>query len=145
MSDAAERTKILIVDDEEDVVKPIAFRLDLHGFNVFLEPNGEFGYETAVAHHPDLILLDIMMPGIDGLSLCRLLKEREDTSDIPIIMLTAKTTMGDVEESFRAKADDYIAKPFEWDELLGKINRLLHLNATGAADAASEPIAQRSG
>ena len=119
MSDVAERTKILIVDDEEDVVKPIAFRLDLHGFNVFLEPNGEFGYETAVAHHPDLILLDIM--------------------------LTAKTTMGDVEESFRAQADDYIAKPFEWDELLGKINRLLHLNATATTDAAREPIAQRSG
>ncbi len=143
MDEMDERTKILIVDDDEDVVKPIAFRLDIQGFNVFLEPNGEYGYETAVAHHPDLILLDIMMPGIDGLSLCRLLKEREDTADIPIIMLTAKTTMGDVEESFRAKADDYIAKPFEWDELLGKINRLLHLNAIQSVDRTSEVIAQR--
>ena len=125
MPPATERLKILIVDDEEDVVKPIAFRLDNQGFEVLMEPDGDLGFQTAVAELPDLILLDIMMPGIDGLTLCQILKQRADTSHIPIIMLTAKTTMGDVEKAFAANADDYVSKPFEWQELFGKINRAL--------------------
>jgi len=116
---------VLIVDDEEDVVQPIAFRLSIQGFNVLMEPDGETGFQAAVSEGPDVILLDIMMPGIDGITLCQMLKEREDTRRIPIIMLTAKTTMGDVEQAFAAKADDYVAKPFEWPELLGKVNRAL--------------------
>ena len=122
-------TTVLIVDDEEDVVRPIAFRLQMQGFNVLMEPDGELGFQTAVSQRPDLILLDIMMPGIDGISLCNVLKEREDTGDIPVIILTAKTTISDVEKSFAANADDYIAKPFEWDELFGKINRCLSQRA----------------
>ena len=125
MPPATERLKILIDDDEEDVVKPIAFRLDNQGFEVLMEPDGDLGFQTAVAELPDLILLDIMMPGIDGLTLCQILKQRADTSHIPIIMLTAKTTMGDVEKAFAANADDYVSKPFEWQELFGKINRAL--------------------
>ena len=125
MPPATEGLKILIVDDEEDVVKPIAFRLDNQGFEVLMEPDGDLGFQTAVAELPDLILLDIMMPGIDGLTLCQILKQRADTSHIPIIMLTAKTTMGDVEKAFAANADDYVSKPFEWQELFGKINRAL--------------------
>lgn len=125
MPPATERLKILIVDDEEDVVKPIAFRLDNQGFEVLMEPDGDLGFQTAVAELPDLILLDIMMPGIDGLTLCQILKQRADTPHIPIIMLTAKTTMGDVEKAFAANADDYVSKPFEWQELFGKINRAL--------------------
>jgi DNA-binding response OmpR family regulator len=123
MSDS--KTTILIVDDEEDVVRPIAFRLEMQGFNVLLEPDGELGLQTTIAQLPDLILLDIMMPGLDGLTLCNILKSRDDTADIPVIILSAKTTIGDVEKSFAAKADDYIAKPFEWEELFGKINRCL--------------------
>lgn len=117
--------RILIIDDEEDVVRPIAFRLEMHGFEVLMEPDGELGFQTAVVDLPDLILLDIMMPRVDGFSLCHILKEREDTQGIPIIFLTAKTTMGDVEQAFAANADDFIAKPFQWDELLGKIRRAL--------------------
>ena len=119
---------ILIVDDEEDVVRPIAFRLSVQGFQVLLEPDGELGFETAVSEHPDVMVLDIMMPGIDGLALCEILKSRDDTKNIPIIMLTAKTTVGDVEKAFAARADDFVAKPFEWPELLGKINRCLALS-----------------
>lgn len=125
MSAPPAKPRILIVDDEEDVVRPLAFRLTVEGFEVLLEPDGEAGYQTAAAELPDLILLDIMMPGIDGVTLCRILKQRADTRAIPIIMLTAKTTMGDVEKCFAAEADDYIAKPFEWPELLGKVNRAL--------------------
>ena len=139
MEPAAERPQILIVDDEEDVVKPIAFRLDIQGFDVLMEPDGDLGFQTAVAELPDVILLDIMMPGIDGVTLCQILKQRADTSHIPIIMLTAKTTMGDVEKAFAAKADDYVSKPFEWRELLGKINRCLanrpYPDAVGASQS----------
>jgi DNA-binding response OmpR family regulator len=130
---AASKTTILIVDDEEDVVRPIAFRLEMQGFNVLLEPDGELGFQTAISKFPDLILLDIMMPGIDGLTLCNILKERDDTGEIPVIILTAKTTIGDVEKAFAAKADDYIAKPFEWEELFGKINRCLAQRAVPGA------------
>ena len=121
----SDKTTVLIVDDEEDVLRPIAFRLEAQGFNVLLEPDGESGFQTAVAKRPDLILLDIMMPGLDGLTLCNLLKGREDTAAIPIIILTAKTAVGDIEKVFKSGADDYVAKPFEWDELYGKINRCL--------------------
>ena len=131
MSDS--KTTILIVDDEEDVVRPIAFRLEMQGFNVLLEPDGELGFQTTIAQLPDLILLDIMMPGLDGLTLCNILKSRDDTADIPVIILSAKTTIGDVEKSFAAKADDYIAKPFEWEELFGKINRCLAQRAVPGA------------
>lgn len=125
MDDTHTKPKILIVDDEEDVIKPIAFRLDMLGFEILMEPDGDLGFQTAVAELPDLILLDIMMPGIDGITLCQILKQRDDTGDIPIIMLTAKTMMGDIEKAFAAKADDYVCKPFEWKELCGKINRCL--------------------
>jgi DNA-binding response OmpR family regulator len=121
----AERTTILIVDDEEDVLRPIAYRLEMQGCNVLREFDGERGLQTALAKRPDLILLDIMMPGMDGLALCSMLKQREDTRAIPIIILTAKTTVEDVEAAFKWGADDYVAKPFEWDELNGKINRCL--------------------
>ena len=141
MEATAEKLKILIVDDEEDVVKPIAFRLDIQGFGVLMEPDGDLGFQTAVAELPDLILLDIMMPGIDGLTLCQVLKQRADTSQIPIIMLTAKTTMGDVEKAFAANADDYVSKPFEWPELFGKINRCLE-NRSGTQ---RETVNQNSG
>ena len=121
----SDKTTVLIVDDEEDVLRPIAFRLEAQGFSVLLEPDGELGFQTAVAKRPDLILLDVMMPGMDGLALCAILKEREDTGAIPIIILTAKTAVADVEKVFRSGADDYVAKPFEWDELHEKINRCL--------------------
>jgi DNA-binding response OmpR family regulator len=120
-----DKTTILIVDDEEDVSRPIAFRLEAQGFHVLQEADGELGFQTAVAKRPDLIVLDVMMPGIDGLTLCSLLKEREDTGAIPVIILTARTTVTDLEKAFKSGADDYVAKPFEWDELYVKINRCL--------------------
>jgi len=123
--DMSQPTRILIIEDEEDVVQPVAFRLEMQGYEVLMEPDGELGFQTATTELPDLILLDVMLPGIDGLTLCGILKEREDTRTIPIIVLTARTTMGDVEKAFSAHADDFMAKPFEWSELMGKINRCL--------------------
>jgi adenylate cyclase len=78
-----------------------------------------------VAERPDIILLDVMMPDIDGVTLCRMLKEEESTRRIPIIMVTAKSMMGDVEAAFDAQADDYVSKPYEWVELHQKMRKLL--------------------
>ena len=137
--------RILVVDDEEDVVRPLAFRLGMEGFEVLIEPDGESGFETAVAERPDLILLDMMMPGIDGVTLCELLKERDDTGAIPIIMVTARTTMGDVERAFAVHADDYVGKPFEWTELLGKVNRALARPQSGDHDYRDARTAAQAG
>jgi DNA-binding response OmpR family regulator len=117
---------VLIVDDEQDIVRPLAFRLEVEGFRVALEPNGQLGYDRAVAEKPDIILLDVMMPGIDGVTLCRMLKDEETTRHIPIIMVTAKSRMGDVEAAFHARADDYVSKPYEWAELRLKMRKLLN-------------------
>jgi DNA-binding response OmpR family regulator len=125
----APKPSILIVDDEEDVVRPLAFRLGVEGYDVLMEPDGELGYRTAVAETPDVILLDVMMPGIDGITLCKILKNKPETAHIPVIMLTARTTIGDVEKAFEVNADDYVGKPFEWPELFGKINRALARSA----------------
>lgn len=116
---------VLIVDDEQDIVRPLMFRLEMEGFQVSLEPNGQLGYDRAVTDRPDIILLDVMMPGIDGVTLCRMLKEAEPTRNIPIIMVTAKSMMGDVEAAFNAQADDYVSKPYEWAELHHKMRKLL--------------------
>ncbi len=124
------KPRVLIVDDEEDVVRPVAFRLGVEGFDVMMEPDGRLGYERVMSDRPDLIILDVMMPEIDGISLCRILKNDDETAAIPIIMLTARTTMGDVEQAFEALADDFVGKPFEWPELYGKINRALALSRT---------------
>lgn len=125
MTQSEHKHTVLIVDDEEDVVRPLAFRLGIEGYEVIMEPDGELGYETAVSQTPDVILLDIMMPGVDGITLCKILKEKPETAHIPIIMLTARTTIGDVEKAFDVNADDFVGKPFEWPELFGKINRAL--------------------
>lgn len=139
MTQTEPKQTILIVDDEEDVVRPLAFRLGIEGYDVMMEPDGELGYETAVNQMPDVILLDIMMPGIDGIALCKILKDKPETSHIPVIMLTARTTIGDVEKAFEVNADDYVGKPFEWPELFGKINRAL------ARRSLAEPPAPVSG
>lgn len=115
----------MIVDDEQDIVRPLAFRLEVEGFQVVSERNGQLGYDRAVAEQPDIILLDVMMPGIDGVTLCQILKAEASTRHIPIIIVTAKSEMGDVEAAFHAQADDYISKPYRWAVLHQKIRKLL--------------------
>ncbi len=116
---------VLIIDDEPDVARPIAFRLEMSGFEVVVEPDGQLGYERAVNTRPDIVLLDVMMPGLDGIEVCRMLKRNSATRGIPVVMVTAKTTAGDVEAAFDAEASDYVSKPFEWAELRAKIDRLV--------------------
>ncbi|OQX96038.1 hypothetical protein B6I21_02255 [candidate division KSB1 bacterium 4572_119] len=112
--------KILAIDDDKTVRLLVSHSLTKAGHQVVMAENGEEGLQKAVEENPDLILLDVMMPGIDGLQVCSQLKNDEPTKSIPIFMLTGKTQMQDIEEALSKGADNYISKPF--DPLkLGKI------------------------
>lgn len=117
--------KILIIDDEENIVDLLSNILTHSGFVVIGAFNGENGIEKAIKEKPHIIILDIMMPGMDGFEVLKRLKEDEQTSDIPVIMLTAKTEDSAVIESWRKGAEFYIPKPFEIEELLHVINLIL--------------------
>ena len=111
--------KILIIEDEEDLVKGLELNLVDEGYAVDYALNGKEGLEKALAEPPDLILLDIMMPGMDGLEVCRRL--RENKMNVPILMLTAKGEEIDKVVGLEIGADDYITKPFSIRELLARL------------------------
>lgn len=117
--------KILIVDDEEDLVEMLTFRLRAADYDVVSARDGREGLEKAKTEKPDLIILDVMMPKMDGYHVCRTLKSDNAYKNIPIIMLTAKVLDGDKKAGEIAGADDYITKPFDGGELLAKIKKLL--------------------
>jgi two-component system phosphate regulon response regulator PhoB len=116
---------ILIVEDEEDVALLLRYNLEAEGFRVLTAATGDEAVERVREGVPDLILLDWMLPGLSGIELCRRWRSREETSRIPIIMITAR---GEEEERVRGLAtgaDDYVVKPFSIPELLARINALL--------------------
>ena len=117
--------KILVVDDEPDLVETIRFPLEMEGFNVLVSYNGEDALNQARKEKPDLILLDLMLPKLDGYKVCRLLKFDERYKHIPILMLTAKTQEKDKLLGKETGADEYITKPFDIDELMQKIKSYL--------------------
>jgi DNA-binding response OmpR family regulator len=117
--------KILVVDDEVDLVETIRFPLESEGFTVLVSYNGEDALNQARTENPDLILLDIMLPKLDGYKVCRLLKFDERYRNIPILMLTAKTQEKDKTIGMETGADEYITKPFDMDELLEKVKAYL--------------------
>jgi two-component system, OmpR family, alkaline phosphatase synthesis response regulator PhoP len=120
-----EKKKILVVDDEVDLVKTIQFSLELEGYKVLVSYNGEDALTQARKENPDLILLDIMLPKLDGYKVCRLLKFDEQYKHTPILMMTAKTQEKDKLMGKETGADEYITKPFDIDELLGKVKAYL--------------------
>jgi twitching motility two-component system response regulator PilH len=117
--------KVLVVDDEPSVVKMVVFRLKKEGLDVVIAQNGTEGLEKAKAETPDLILLDVTMPGMSGHEVLVKLKESAETKSIPVIMFTAKGQVEDVERSSREGAVDYIAKPYDPVTLLGKVKKAL--------------------
>ncbi|MEI6631274.1 MAG: response regulator [bacterium] len=123
-----EKRKILIIDDEPDLLKVIKNRLESWGFEVFCWATGAGAVKQVLEIRPHLIILDIMLPDINGYDLCYKIKKTPEISSIPVIVATAKQEwqedMGDIGRF--AKADDCIPKPFEPDVLLDKINRLLN-------------------
>ncbi len=113
--------KILIIEDEDDIRDIIVEILTAHGYQVIDTDNGETGINLAIAHHPDLILCDIMMPGIDGYEVLRQLHGNPSTDVIPFIFLTAKAAKEDMRQAMELGADDYLSKPFTRAELLGAV------------------------
>ena len=113
--------RILIVEDEEKLVANLADKLRAEGYDVFTALDGERGWELARRERYDLIVLDIMLPGLDGLSLCRMIRNNSKTADVPIIMLTARGTEVDKIVGLESGADDYIVKPFGLGEFLARV------------------------
>ena len=119
------KSRILLVDDEPDIVETAAFMLQARGYSVDTAPGGLEGVEKAKKDPPDLILLDIMMPEMDGYEVCMKLKGDEDTKHIPIVMLTARGESEAVLKSHNLGADDYVVKPFSLPTLLNKLKKFL--------------------
>ena len=120
------KEKILVVEDEEDIQELIRYNLEKEGFNnLQIVDCGERALEVLKSFSPDIILLDLMLPGMDGLAVCRHLKSSQETSKIPVIMLTAKSEETDVIIGLEMGADDYVAKPFSNKVLIARIKSVL--------------------
>ncbi|MCF8069889.1 MAG: response regulator [Desulfobacterales bacterium] len=121
---------ILVVDDEEDILELVRYNLVRDGFQVICAASGEKAVVSAKEKCPDLVVLDLMLPGIDGLEVARMLKKDENTKDIPIVMLTAKGDEADIVTGLELGADDYVTKPFSPKVLTARIRAVLRRNIT---------------
>src|SRR5512135_3856382 len=119
------KEKILIVEDEKDIVKMLEYNLQKEGFKTLTARDGEDALKATVRERPDLVLLDLMLPGMDGLEVCKTLKADKKTASIPIIMLTAKSQESDKIVGLELGADDYVTKPFSPRELMARIKAVL--------------------
>ena len=116
---------IIVVEDDLDIRELISFNLANEGHQVFEANNGEVGIDKARNNNPDLILLDLMLPGIQGLDVCRIIKSDQETKEIPIIMVTALGQEEDIVKGLETGADDYITKPFSIKVLIARVNAVL--------------------
>ncbi len=119
------KERILVVDDEEDILELVRFNLAREGYAVICTTSGEKTLKIARAEHPDLIVLDLMLPGMDGLEVAKVLKNDPRTKDIPIVMLTAKGEEADIVTGLELGADDYITKPFSPRVLVARVRAAL--------------------
>ncbi len=117
--------KILIVEDDDDIRELIAFNLEMSGYDILKTDNGKDAIKIAIEIIPDLILLDVMLPEIDGFDVCRKIREKNKLKNIPIIMLTARTEDEDIIRGLENGADDYITKPFRPKILLARVKSAL--------------------
>jgi DNA-binding response OmpR family regulator len=122
---AREQPLVLAADDDEDILDLVAFRLERSGYTVIVARDGEEALELAAKELPDLAVLDVMMPKVDGFEVTRRLRADEATSRMPIILLTARSQDADVQQGFDAGADDYLRKPFSPDELRARVQAIL--------------------
>ena len=125
---------ILIIDDDQDLAKIVQLSLDREGYQTVIATSGLEGLQEAYRVQPDLVILDIMMPGMDGWDVCRRL---EEMSNVPILMLTAKGTEADIVKGLQMGADDYLTKPFSVAELIARIQALLR--RTGPQSQTDKP------
>lgn len=125
----ATNEKILIVDDEKDILEFLQYNFEKEGYSVYTALNGNAGRDLALSHKPDLIILDIMMPGLDGVELCKELRESPDFSDALIVFLTARGEDYSQIAGFEVGADDYITKPVRPRVLMARVKALLKRKA----------------
>ncbi|MGA8832538.1 MAG: response regulator [Desulfomonilaceae bacterium] len=128
------RERILVVDDEEDILELVKYNLTKENFQVMCATSGEEALQKLKKETFDIILLDLMLPGRDGLDTCRVLKKNPETSHIPVVMITAKTEDTDVVLGLELGADDYVTKPFSPRVLLARIKAILRRNQTETTD-----------
>lgn len=133
----AESKKILVADDEEQLALALKIRLQSQGYQVVTANNGQQAIERAVAEHPDLIILDVLMPVMDGYSCLRELNTRLGRGKVPIIILTARERMKDLFEL--EGIEDYVIKPFDHEDLLVRIERVLKRRASKTPPPAASP------
>jgi len=120
------KVKILVIDDEADIVDTVSFMLRSRGYDVVTASDGGEGLTKAMLEHPDLILLDIIMPVMDGFEVCLKMKRDKEASKVPVIMFTARGDNDAVVKAKNVGADDYIVKPFNLPTLVTKINKLVN-------------------
>ena len=130
------KANILIVDDEEDILEMIEYNLAKEGYWVSRAQTGEKALRKLKDEPPDLVLLDLMLPGIDGLDVCRQIKSNPESNHIPVIMLTARGTEADVVSGLELGADDYVIKPFSMRVLLARIRATLRRKKAPADETA---------
>lgn len=127
----------LAVDDEESILELLEYNLSREGYTVTTVTTGEEAIEVARSKLPDVVILDLMLPGVDGLEVCRILKRDLKTSHIPIVMLTAKSEEADIVAGLELGADDYVTKPFSPRVLLARVKAVLRRKAVAADKEAS--------
>ncbi|MDO8535764.1 MAG: response regulator [Candidatus Omnitrophota bacterium] len=119
------KKKILIIEDEPDAISLLTMHLEKHGYEILSADNGRVGYRLARTRAPDLILLDLMIPEMDGFWVCSMVKSDKKFAGIRIIALTARSAEDDMKTAAECGVDDYVIKPFEFDVLLAKIKGLI--------------------
>jgi two-component system response regulator MprA len=134
-SSRATGARVLVVDDDRAIRESLARAFELDGYEVRLAPDGAAALATIRESHPDVAIVDVMMPNIDGLTLCRVLRAEKDR--LPILMLTARTETSDRVAGLDAGADDYLPKPFELDELMARVRALLRRSGYDEQDGES--------
>lgn len=131
---------VLLVEDEPDILGMVQYNLEHAGFNVLTAEDGETGLELARAEMPGLVILDLMLPGMDGLDVCKSLKREASTKDIPVLMLTARKDEVDRILGLELGADDYVVKPFSPRELVLRVRAILRRSSSGGADSSEEDL-----
>jgi len=121
--------KVLVADDEPNIVTALEFLLERNGYEVYIARNGEAALKLVEQHQPDLVLLDVMMPGKSGYEVCARMRERAEWRHIKIVMLTAKGREVEISKGLSIGADLYITKPFSTQELIARISGLLGVGA----------------
>ena len=116
---------ILVADDEEDLRELVSYRLSRSGYEVVEAVDGQEAFELATERTPDLMVLDVMMPRLDGYELTRRVREQDSLRSVPVILLTARSQETDVSRGFDVGADDYLKKPFNPDELVARVRAVL--------------------